>query len=308
MVALDGSADALVALEYVSCLPLTSDDMVVLVSVAEKEPIPASHYRRQYGRDLRVLLQESWAAKRAGALRTVESGQTRLGEWQTPVSQIVRSGHPVKVLSGLTQELAADLLIVGPRGRGQFASLLLGSVTQSLLGLSYCPVLVARQPVGAPRRVVLAVDGSLHAAAATRTLATFPLAGDATVDVIAVAMPWSPPDDGIAPGGWPELSAAGKEVARGLATGAAETLTAAGVNTKISIRAGDPGREIIAAARAIHADLVVVGSRGRGGMRGLLLGSVSRRVAATAPCSVLVVPTQRGRSRTDRDPQASTLV
>ena len=297
MVALDGSDHALVALEYVACLALTASDEVILVSVAETEPVPAKALRRQHGRHLSLLLEATWAAKRASAQRTLERGQDRLGEWQAPVTQVIRSGHPVKAIAGLVGELAADLLVLGPRGRGQLEALLLGSVTQSLLGLARCPVLVARQPVDPPHRVILATDGSPHADAATRVLAAFPLADDATIDVVTVVPPWTPPDHDGAADGYSALLAAQMGLAHDGATAAVEALTAWGWAAQVSMRAGDPGREIAEAARTTHANLVVVGARGLGRVRGLLLGSVSRRVAATAPCSVLVVP---ALGRTDR--------
>jgi nucleotide-binding universal stress UspA family protein len=53
--------------------------------------------------------------------------------------------------------------------------------------------------------------------------------------------------------------------------------------------AGDPAPSIIEFAREHAADLIVVGSRGRGRLGGLLLGSVSQKLATYAPCSVLVV-------------------
>lgn len=56
-----------------------------------------------------------------------------------------------------------------------------------------------------------------------------------------------------------------------------------------SYRSGDPATEIIGAAKAADADLIVIGSRGLGGIGGLILGSVSERVLHGSPVPVLVV-------------------
>jgi nucleotide-binding universal stress UspA family protein len=55
-------------------------------------------------------------------------------------------------------------------------------------------------------------------------------------------------------------------------------------------QSGDPAEVIIRSAREKNADLIVVGRRGRGRLAGLLLGSVSQKLVALAPCAVLVVP------------------
>lgn len=60
----------------------------------------------------------------------------------------------------------------------------------------------------------------------------------------------------------------------------------------LQVRQGRPATEILNYARTIHAGLIAVGHRGIGGMRELLLGSVSTAIARYAPCSVLVVRTR----------------
>jgi nucleotide-binding universal stress UspA family protein len=62
---------------------------------------------------------------------------------------------------------------------------------------------------------------------------------------------------------------------------------------------GEARREILDAARELGADLIVVGSRGLGGFRGHVLGSVSRGVAKSAPCSVLVATSPPGAEPSD---------
>ena len=63
---------------------------------------------------------------------------------------------------------------------------------------------------------------------------------------------------------------------------------AANVDTMIS--AGDPARALIELAKRRHADAIVVGRRGRGQLEGLLLGSVSQKLASLAPCAVVILP------------------
>lgn len=61
-----------------------------------------------------------------------------------------------------------------------------------------------------------------------------------------------------------------------------------GVAVTFLVWDGDPGESIVAAAQAEHADLLLVGSHGRGSLGRLLLGSVSDYVVRNAPCPILV--------------------
>lgn len=73
-----------------------------------------------------------------------------------------------------------------------------------------------------------------------------------------------------------------------------------GIEAKLVERVGDPAARIIDEVEREHADLVVVGSRGLGGFKGLLLGSVSQQVAHHAACPVVVLPHEDAdRRRTD---------
>ena len=71
---------------------------------------------------------------------------------------------------------------------------------------------------------------------------------------------------------------------------ARERARAAGVPADASVRGGHPAREILAVADELHADLVVLGTHGRGGVEHLLLGSVAEKVMRKASCPVMVVP------------------
>jgi universal stress protein A len=69
----------------------------------------------------------------------------------------------------------------------------------------------------------------------------------------------------------------------------ADKATVAGITATTALRSGDPVGEIIRAARAARADLIVVGTHGRHGLPKFFLGSVAERVVATAPCPVVTV-------------------
>lgn len=72
------------------------------------------------------------------------------------------------------------------------------------------------------------------------------------------------------------------------AKGRAEARGARHVQTEL--RMGDAAEMVLAVAKEHHADVIVLGKRGRGRLAGLLLGSTSQKVAMSAPCTVIVVP------------------
>ncbi|MFP3900681.1 MAG: universal stress protein [Acidimicrobiia bacterium] len=206
-----------------------------------------------------------------------------------PVSlerQVV-NGEPAPALVRAAE--GADLLVVGARGLGGFARLLLGSVGSQCLEHAPCPVAVVR-PLdqgrqGAPPRVVVGVDGSEAARGALAWALDEARARGAALDVVHA---WDLPLIG-------HLGAlafdpvmfrdVGHEVLDE-AISAAEA-RAAGVGVHRLLARGPAARVLIERGR--RADLLVVGARGLGGFAGLLLGSVSHRVATGAPCPVVVV-------------------
>jgi nucleotide-binding universal stress UspA family protein len=83
------------------------------------------------------------------------------------------------------------------------------------------------------------------------------------------------------------------DAAREWATGAVEEWTAKaraeGCRARAVLRTGAPYQEIVALATDERADLIVIGTHGRGGINRVLLGSVADRVVRLAPCPVLTV-------------------
>src|SRR6185436_1828815 len=132
-------------------------------------------------------------------------------------------------------------------------------------------------------RVLLATDGSDAAKTAAQWLDHLPLPADR--EVMAIAVVNTPP---IAPEIVGEFRATLVAEARHLADDTAAKCLRPGGTTTGRVVEGDPRAEIVAAAKDWGADLIVLGARGLGAMRELLLGSVSLGVAREAPCPVLV--------------------
>ncbi|HEU5393571.1 MAG TPA: universal stress protein [Candidatus Methylomirabilis sp.] len=138
-------------------------------------------------------------------------------------------------------------------------------------------------------RVLLATDGSTDALTATRWLRHFPVAGDSPVLVLTVAVVVEPP---VRAETLKHLRDAILADARRIGDEAGRLLGPRGPGAELRVSEGEPRAEIVRAAEEWGAELVVVGARGLGGVRGLLVGSVSLDVARHAPCPVLVVKGQ----------------
>jgi nucleotide-binding universal stress UspA family protein len=183
----------------------------------------------------------------------------------------------------------AELVVVGSRGVGGFAGLLLGSVSNQVAQHAHCPVLVVRpaeQPIPVRGPVLVGVDGSESAGYAVRLAADEAVRRDADLVLVHVRVPER---GAVAPEAAAESTAAAQsESAELLAGAAARIRTDHPVLSVVErpMRGESPERALIEASG--EAALVVVGSRGRGGFAGLLLGSVSQALVQHAHCPVLV--------------------
>ncbi len=162
----------------------------------------------------------------------------------------------------------ADLLVIGPRGRGLLKALHLGSTAEWLMTHPPAPIVVPRHGRHT-QTVVLCHDGSLHAQAATHTLSVLPWVYQLSVTVVAVK-------DGRA------------DVQRAI-DDATEVLQGVGADVHHQILSGDPTNELLTYLGRHKPDLVVLGTRGLTGVRRLVIGSTAGVVAHTTDRSILLV-------------------
>lgn len=211
------------------------------------------------------------------------------------VAKTVTGGSVAEALLGEARALGADLIIAGHRGHGPLATVFLGSVARDLAEHAHCPVLIARGPRIA--KAVFAEDGSESAYRARKLLVRWPIFGGAEVRVVAVSQIARPLLSGVTAGVYEEAREAQRELEvetrhaySVLAEEAAADLRVAGIVASAMVREGDPAAQIVECAKHAGADVIVIGTRGRGSVTRAMLGSVARAVLLTAPCSVLVVP------------------
>jgi nucleotide-binding universal stress UspA family protein len=207
-----------------------------------------------------------------------------------PTSWQVVEGSGARVL--LEAGIGAALLVVGSRGRGAFASAVLGSVSQQVAHHTPCPLVIIPERslahVDEPiRSIVVGVDDSVGARSALHWAAAEAQALGAHLRAV---ISWEDPAFLVQPVGAvaaPPLDLA-PVATRVLGGVVAEVRASGGPEIDETVVRGPAGPALLAAAA--DADLVVVGSRGSGGFVGLLLGSVSQQVAAHSPCPVAVIP------------------
>ncbi|MFC5745859.1 universal stress protein [Actinomadura rugatobispora] len=226
---------------------------------------------------------------RAAAQETLDAGAGRVREIapDLKVNLLLERGA---VAARLIEAGAdADLVVVGSRGLGGFTGLMLGSVGAQLAAHAPCPVVVVRgEPEPAPEQepgtVVVGVDGSPASRAALALAFTEAEAHGARLTAV-IAWDSARPDD--LP---PLVDADGlREAAR---TRLEQLLifwreSHPRVEATAKVVSGPPREALMTAS--VGARLLVVGSRGLGGVRGLLLGSVSYALLHHAECPVAVV-------------------
>jgi nucleotide-binding universal stress UspA family protein len=177
----------------------------------------------------------------------------------------------------------AALVVIGTRGFGRVVGALLGSVAFNVAARAECPVIVVKGgPADGPavpeRRIVVGTDGSAAAGAAVDFAADRAAAAGAALQVVACT--GEHPDLG-----GDELRVAARKIVRDTA----ERVRGIHPDLTVTTLVEDCPAERLLVDVSAGADLVVVGTRGRGAFTGMWLGSVSHAVIYGAQCPVAVV-------------------
>jgi nucleotide-binding universal stress UspA family protein len=215
-----------------------------------------------------------------------QTGQTSLS-----AEVVVRPGAAAHEVLAVSE--GADLLVVGSRGRGSVRSTVLGSVALHAVTHAGCPVVVVHpraDTASTTRRVVVGLDGSdASREALGRAVAEAERLGADLTVVAAYSLRsyWS----GAYQAAVPPVERLRDAVRSDAEARVAEVAARGTVGVEVLVVEGAAGDTLVRAAEA--AELLVVGSRGRGAVRGVLLGSVALHCVIHAPCPVMVARTGR---------------
>lgn len=282
VVGVDGSESGLRAVRWAATEARRRGGHLRLVYACEV-PVGYHSFNVVDPRVLRTAMEDQGRAWLAEAAR-VAAG--------VPTEEVLEVAPPVPLLAKESRNAA--LVVLGSRGLGGFTGLLVGSTSVELAGRVRCPMVVVRGPHGGEPPVegpvVVGVDGTPVGEAAIAF--AFAEASALGVDLVAVHAWTDLLLEAAFAGGAEALDFTPlAEKARAIL---AERLAGwqekyPDVNVVREVVRKRPAQALLAAAE--HAQLVVVGSRGRGGVRGLLLGSTSQHLLHHAPCPVAVVHT-----------------
>lgn len=279
LVGVDGSAPSDAAVRWATREAVLHGASITLMHVIA--PIP------DWPTPARQAEIAAWREKNArdvlAAARKLVSA-TAADDQSPPVRTEVPHSNIVAAL--VTASEHARMVVTGSRGIDATGRFLLGSVSDGVVRHASCPVAVVHGDDGSADEtapVVVGVDGSPVSDAATEL--AFEEAACRGVDLVALHA-WS--DVGIFPVlgmAWEELEAADEDLLTERLTGWQERYP--DVHVQRRLVSDRPAHWLIAESE--HAQLVVVGSHGRGGFAGMLLGSVSTALAQSAKAPLIVV-------------------
>lgn len=203
------------------------------------------------------------------------------------VETSVRDGLPADVILAHAEERSVQLIVMTTRGLGGLERWLVGSVADKVMRLAPCPVVLFRPPSTLaadgeswrPKRLLVPLDGSELAEQAIPMAVRWASGLDAQLLLVRVE-PWSAVLFPVADGPLPDLAEMDDQVAQAAAAYLEERRSQIpeDVDLQLHVIRGDPAGSLIDMVEREHIDLTIMTSRGRSGIRRLVLGSVADRL------------------------------
>jgi nucleotide-binding universal stress UspA family protein len=251
------------------------DTRLVAVSVAPK-----------YNGDLRLLgVQDTGKLIRQpcdAALSRCEAAARAAG---VSLKTICALGQPYVRLVELAEEENSDLIVIGAKGLTSLKYALLGSVARKVIGFTSKDVLVVPAGVRAGwQQILLATDLSANSEGAENRALELALTYESELTILSVLeLPT------CLYGEVGELGCRIPEDRSQFLEDLQDQAASWGIKANTVVKQGDSAQIIVDSAKAVGAEVIVMGSHGRTGLTRLLMGSITEKVIGAGVCPVLVV-------------------
>lgn len=277
----DGSQHAQAAVELIRSLPLLPYSRILVLHAFNSGQIPhISEYEKALERTGEQLRSEGFR-----------------------VETELKLASPVELILERAEQKKADLIVLGAKGLRSTVGILLGGVAQQVVEYAKCPVLIVRAPYCRVKHILVVIDGSAHSQYAAGFLSKLPLPPNLDMRVMHVMPPiihpimMEPYGSGwrhvypLYPDPAVEKAIEEKEAKEGkaLLTRTSNLLQQKGFSPTTILSRGDAATEIMKYADDHQMDLIVAGSRGLSQLKGVFMGSLSRKLVHYSKSSVLIV-------------------
>ncbi len=285
----DGSEYSETAAKFLKRLNISQNDEITILHVISDEPFQDNEdYYYAKIKEIKQLI----------APKILDSVMNLLKSVPAKINTALVNGYPDKCIVDAAVDSNADIIIMGPKRLKGIKSRIVGSVTKSVSIISPKPVLVIKPTQGESSdtiKILFTTDGSDHAKKAGETLTLMPFHDNTEITILHVITPvfYDVPDkfmtkiDESYKEDFRKYGSAELEESQKIIAQTAEYLSNKFSNIEKLTKIGDPSDEILQTANELNADIIVVGSKGMGGFRGVV-GSISRYILSVAECSVLI--------------------
>lgn len=207
----------------------------------------------------------------------VEAVVAQAGPQGVKCTPVLRHGDdPYREICDAAEELNADVIVMGRRGRRGLARLMVGDATAKVIGYARCSVLVVPKAADMwHSRVLLGTDGSRCSDAAAVAAGKIAKCCDTPITVVSALVP--------------SHSEKRQQEGREAVERTVMLLRKDGLEADGLAVPGEADQVVLETARQKGCDLIVVGTHGRTGFGKVLVGSVSERIVGKAEGPVLVV-------------------
>jgi nucleotide-binding universal stress UspA family protein len=296
LLATDGSESSELAARTALDLSKRLDSEMHIVYVASEHPYMHAYYDLRHQEEEERLRREDQRMLDECVDHVRQAGGTVADSY-------LRVGDAAKEIVELAEDLDVGLVVLGSRGHGRIRRALMGSISTSVLRHAHCSVLIVRghgpeqERESLMGKILVAIDGSEEASSAAQAATEVAKATGGSEVHLVYAMQEERYRPHLGPEMW-EVWEEGfehaKRSARSWVEDQAELMRGEGARAVEShLLIGRPDAAILWLAEEVGAGLVVVGSRGLGGIRRALIGSVSDSVVRHAHCSVMVIRPER---------------